>query len=131
MIQDIRFPYGVKAIFPDKGSWTMKVSPEAAHEIVRLASAHNVPARLRVSVLGGGCSGFRYDFAFTSKAEADDIVLSESGAEILVDPESIRFLADAELVFEKTLMRSSLTVRNPNAKSSCGCGVSFAYGDAP
>lgn len=109
----------------------MKVSPEAAHEIVRLAGAQNVSPRLRVSVLGGGCSGFRYDFAFAGAAEADDIVLSEGNAEIIIDPESIRFLSDAELVFEKTLMRNCLAVRNPNVKSSCGCGVSFAYEEAP
>lgn len=98
------------------------VSPRAANRIAEIVGA----GALRVAVLAGGCSGFQYKFAIDGTAQADDTVVERDGARVLVDAVSLDLLAGAELDFTDELMSSHFTVRNPNATSACGCGVSFS-----
>jgi iron-sulfur cluster assembly accessory protein len=83
-------------------------------------------AMLRVSVQGGGCSGFQYKFD-TERAKAeDDIVIERAGATVLIDPVSLNYMAGSEIDFVDDLIGSSFKVNNPKATASCGCGTSFA-----
>ena len=77
-------------------------------------------------MLAGGCSGFQYKFELDPDAQPDDLVIERGGAKVLVDPVSLELLAGGELDFTDELMGSYFAVRNPNAKSACGCGTSFA-----
>ncbi len=81
---------------------------------------------LRISVNGGGCSGFQYAFDIDRARAEDDFVAVRDGATVLVDPVSLEMMKGAELDFVDDLMGQSFKVRNPNAVASCGCGVSFA-----
>jgi iron-sulfur cluster insertion protein len=88
-------------------------------------SSHVTPA-LRVAVLAGGCSGFQYRFELDTAQQEDDLVIDCAGARVVVDPVSLDLLAGGELDFTDELMGSHFAVRNPNAKSACGCGTSFS-----
>ena len=81
---------------------------------------------LRVAVDGGGCSGFQYRFELVQSADADDIRIAAEGQSALVDPVSLPFLKGSEIAFVDELAGAQFVVRNPNAASSCGCGVSFS-----
>jgi iron-sulfur cluster assembly accessory protein len=81
---------------------------------------------LRVAVLAGGCNGFQYKFDLTNNQESDDAVIEAGEAHVLLDPASLEMLAGAELHYTDSLMGSYFVVRNPQAKSSCGCGTSFS-----
>jgi iron-sulfur cluster insertion protein len=81
---------------------------------------------LRVAVDGGGCSGFQYRFDLVDSAEADDLKVERDGAAALVDVISLALLKGSEIDFVDELAGAEFRVRNPNAKSSCGCGVSFS-----
>ena len=80
---------------------------------------------LRVAVNGGGCSGFQYGFSFDTKKD-DDLVIEKDGAVVLVDVMSQLYLAGSEIDFVEDVIGSSFQIHNPNAKSECGCGTSFA-----
>jgi iron-sulfur cluster assembly accessory protein len=82
-------------------------------------------AALRISIKGGGCSGFQYTFDIERSQAEDDFVAIRDGATVLVDPISLEMMKGAELDFVDDLMGQSFQVRNPNAVASCGCGVSF------
>ena len=81
---------------------------------------------LRVAVEGGGCSGFSYQIDITPAPDADDLVIERDGARLFVDPVSIAFLKGSEVDWVEDLIGSSFKVKNPNARTSCGCGVSFS-----
>ena len=81
---------------------------------------------LRVSVEGGGCSGFQYKFDMEHSKAADDLVINRDGAAILIDPISVNYMAGSEIDFVDDLIGASFKVKNPQAKASCGCGTSFA-----
>jgi iron-sulfur cluster assembly accessory protein len=81
---------------------------------------------LRVSVEGGGCSGFQYKFDMERTQAPDDVVIRRDGAAVLIDSVSLGYLAGSELDFVDDLIGASFRVNNPNAKASCGCGTSFA-----
>ena len=102
------------------------VSDRAAARIAEIVAAEGRPAALRVAVLAGGCSGFQYKFELDQAPQADDLVIERAGAKVLVDPVSLDLLAGGELDFTEALMGSYFAVRNPNAKSACGCGTSFS-----
>ena len=82
--------------------------------------------QLRLSVSGGGCSGFQYGFDLTEDGEPDDIVIERDGVTMLVDSMSLLYVTGAEVDYVTDLVGSSFQVKNPNAQSSCGCGSSFA-----
>lgn len=102
------------------------VSDRAVRRIAKVLAKEPEGSALRVSVEGGGCSGFQYHFAVTQAREDGDLTLAREGATVLIDPVSVGFLAGAEIDFVDDLMGQAFKVKNPNAKSSCGCGVSFS-----
>ena len=81
---------------------------------------------LRLSVSGGGCSGFQYGFSFDNATQADDHLFERNGVKMVIDDTSLDLLAGAEVDFVEDLVGSSFQVKNPNAASSCGCGSSFS-----
>ena len=84
------------------------------------------PKALRVAVLGGGCSGFQYEFQLEDEAAADDLVIEGAGQRVLIDPESLPFLSGSVIDFKDELIGARFAVENPNATSTCGCGTSFS-----
>ncbi len=102
------------------------LSASAARRIQQVASAEGRPLMLRVAVEGGGCSGFQYLFDLVDQADADDMRIERDGAAALVDEVSVPFLKGSEIDFVEELAGAEFRIRNPNAKSSCGCGVSFS-----
>jgi len=102
------------------------LSPAAARRIQEIGAAEGKPLMLRVAVEGGGCSGFQYLFDLVESGESDDLRVERDGASALVDDVSVPFLAGSEIDFVQELAAAEFRVRNPNAKSSCGCGVSFS-----
>ena len=81
---------------------------------------------LRVSVEGGGCSGFQYKFDMDRAKADDDLVIARDGATVLIDPVSVDYMAGSEIDFVDDLIGASFKVNNPKATASCGCGTSFA-----
>lgn len=102
------------------------LTERAAARIADIVAAEGREAALRVAVLAGGCSGFQYRFELERAQQQDDLVIERGGAKVLVDPASLDLLAGAELDYTDDLMGSHFAVRNPNAKSACGCGTSFS-----
>lgn len=102
------------------------ISPAAARRIGEILAGEAPGTMLRVAVNGGGCQGFSYDYSFTTERASDDFVLREGGATVLVDPVSAEYLAGSVLDWVDELIGASFQIRNPNAKSSCGCGTSFS-----
>ena len=102
------------------------LSAAAAGKIKEIAATESAGAGLRVAVEGGGCSGFQYEIAIAQAARPDDLVVERDGARLFVDPVSLPFLLNAEVDWVEALIGASFKVKNPNAKSSCGCGVSFS-----
>jgi iron-sulfur cluster assembly accessory protein len=98
----------------------------AAHRIGEILRQEPAGTILRVSVEGGGCSGFQYKFDTERERAEDDIVIEKSGATVLVDPISLNYLTGSEIDFVDHLIGSSFKVNNPKATASCGCGTSFA-----
>ena len=102
------------------------LTERAAARIAEIVTAEAPQAALRVAVLAGGCSGFQYRFELDANPQADDLIIERAGAKVLVDPASLDLLAGSELDYTDELMGSHFAVRNPNAKSACGCGTSFS-----
>lgn len=102
------------------------VSARAARRIGEILQGEAAGAMLRVSVEGGGCSGFQYKFDIEREKADDDLVLAQDGATVLIDPVSVSYLAGAEIDFVDDLIGAAFRVNNPNATASCGCGTSFA-----
>lgn len=102
------------------------VSERAAKRIGEILKGEPAGTMLRVSVEGGGCSGFQYKFDMERTRAADDLVISRENAVVLIDPVSVNFMAGSEIDFVDDLIGASFKVKNPQAKASCGCGTSFA-----
>lgn len=102
------------------------VTERAARRINAILAGEAQGSKLRLSVNGGGCSGFSYDFGFDRDIGDDDIVIEKDGATVLVDSVSLPFVAGSVLDFVDDLMGQSFRVQNPNAKAACGCGTSFS-----
>jgi iron-sulfur cluster assembly accessory protein len=113
-------------ISPARGGHGLSLSDSAARRLAELGAAEGHPVLLRVAVDGGGCSGFQYRFELVEAAEADDIRIATAGQAAVVDPVSLPFLKGSEIAFVDDLAGAQFVVRNPNAASSCGCGVSFS-----
>jgi len=86
----------------------------------------NAALKLRVSVTGGGCSGFQYGFSFDENSADDDTVLEKCGVSLLIDPMSFQYLMGAQIDYQESLEGARFVINNPNAVSTCGCGESFS-----
>jgi iron-sulfur cluster insertion protein len=86
----------------------------------------NPKLKLRVFVSGGGCSGFQYGFTFDENVEEGDFCVENQGVQLLIDPMSAQYLMGAEIDYKEDLQGAQFVIRNPNAKTTCGCGSSFS-----
>src|SRR5450756_1746222 len=105
---------------------SVTVSDKAARRIGEILKGEPAGTMLRVSVEGGGCSGFQYKFDMERAKTSDDLVIARDGAVVLIDPVSVNYMAGSEIDFVEDLIGASFKVKNPNATASCGCGTSFA-----
>ncbi len=113
------------AAFADAPAVTL--SDRAAKRVSRILSKEAPGTVLRVSVAGGGCSGFQYEYNLVQEtASEDDLVLQKGDATVLIDSLSLEFMGGAEIDFVDDLVGQSFQIKNPNAVASCGCGTSFA-----
>ncbi len=103
-----------------------RISESAAKRIAGLAAQEGGRPMLRISVSGGGCSGFQYGFDFDETVNEDDRVFERGDARVVIDEVSLELLKGSEINFVEDLMGAYFKVENPNAASSCGCGSSFA-----
>ncbi len=103
----------------------LSISANAARRLAKVL-AGEAGAALRISVKGGGCSGFQYAFDVEKNRAEDDLVVTRDGASVVVDPVSLEMMRGSELDFVDDLMGQAFKVKNPNAVASCGCGVSFS-----
>jgi iron-sulfur cluster assembly accessory protein len=104
----------------------ISVSDRAANRIREIMAAEAGQNALRISVEGGGCSGFRYEFALVAGTNADDLIIEKLGARVAIDPVSAPFMAGSEIDYVDDLIGASFKIRNPQATASCGCGESFS-----
>jgi len=104
----------------------IEVTDQAAKRIVSVMASEPPGSMLRVSVAGGGCSGFQYIFDVDRKKAPDDLVIERDGATVLIDETSLDLLEGCTIDFIDDLVGQSFRITNPNASSSCGCGTSFA-----
>ena len=103
------------------------VTERAAERIARILTGEPEGTALRVSVEGGGCSGFQYRYDLVREAPAeDDVVLASGDAKVLIDSVSLRYLEGSEIDFVDDLIGQSFQIKNPQATASCGCGTSFS-----
>ena len=110
-----------------EASGPITVSESAAQQVARLLSSEeDQDQALRVSVSGGGCSGFQYGFAFDAARQDDDTAIEINGVTVLIDSVSAGYMAGSENDYVNDLIGASFQVKNPNAVSSCGCGTSFS-----
>ena len=105
---------------------SVTLSDAAAKRIAAIVSAEPGKSALRVSVEGGGCSGFSYKFDLADGADDDDIVVEKNDAKVLIDSLSLVYMAGSEIDFVDNLLGQSFQIKNPNAVASCGCGTSFS-----
>ncbi len=104
----------------------MTLSPSAAARVAAIAARQGKPAILRLSVEGGGCSGFQYKFGLADAAKGDDLVVERDGVTLVVDPVSLDLVAGSVVDYVESLGGAAFKVENPQAASGCGCGSSFA-----
>ena len=94
------------------------------HELIEEEGNHNL--KLRVYISGGGCSGFQYGFTFDEEINDDDTQVEKNGVTVLIDSMSISYLTGAEIDYKEDVSGAQFVIRNPNAKTTCGCGSSFS-----
>ena len=104
------------------------VFTDAAAEKVKelIEEEDNAQLMLRVFISGGGCSGFQYGFTFDENTTDGDTVVEKEGVKLLIDPMSMQYLGGAEIDYTEGLEGAQFVIRNPNAKTTCGCGSSFS-----
>jgi iron-sulfur cluster insertion protein len=100
----------------------IEFTEEASKQITKIISEQGKNSYFRISVQGGGCSGFKYNFSFDNKVEADDVVFDKT----IVDKNSLEIISGSVVNYKKEMIGSSFTIENPKATSSCGCGLSFS-----
>jgi iron-sulfur cluster assembly accessory protein len=105
---------------------TVTVTERAARRICEIVASEPKHTMLRISVEGGGCSGFQYKFDLVGERAADDVVIERAGARVLIDPVSLDYLAGSEIDFVDDLIGAAFKIKNPQATASCGCGTSFS-----
>jgi len=104
---------------------SITVTDRAATRIAEIVSSEPESPMLRVSVEGGGCSGFQYKFDLVRGRAADDLVIERNGAVVVIDPISLQYMEGAEIDFVDGLIGAAFKIKNPVATASCGCGTSF------
>lgn len=104
----------------------LELTPAAAARVAAIAERQAKPAILRLSIEGGGCSGFQYKFGLADSVEADDIRADTDGVALVVDPISLDLVRGARVDYVESLGGAAFRVDNPNAAAGCGCGSSFA-----
>ena len=102
------------------------ITDRAARRIGEILAAEAQGAMLRISVQGGGCSGFQYGFDVDGSRQSDDLLLEKGGASVLVDEMSLQYLKGSTVDFVDDLIGQSFKIDNPQATASCGCGTSFS-----
>lgn len=102
------------------------LSPTAAARVALIAAKQGKPAVLRLSVEGGGCSGFQYRYGLAEAVDADDLISECDGVQLVVDPVSVELIAGAQVDYVESLGGSAFRITNPLAASGCGCGASFS-----
>ena len=113
------------AALADSSSVTL--SDRAAKRVARILSKEPNGTVLRISVAGGGCSGFQYEYNLVQETAADDdLVLQKGDATVLIDSMSLEFMSGSEIDYVDDLIGQAFQIKNPNAVASCGCGTSFA-----
>ena len=110
----------------DERTVTITISPRAVRRIDEILKAEAAPALFRVSVEGGGCSGFQYRFDLVTETAPDDLLVERDGARVVVDPSRSAFVHGAELDFVDDLIGAQFKLNNPNVTAACGCGTSFS-----
>ena len=105
---------------------SVTLSEAAAKRIAAIVASEADKSALRISVEGGGCSGFSYKFDLDQGPQDDDVVITRDGATLLIDPMSLIYMAGSEIDFVDNLLGQSFQINNPNAVASCGCGTSFS-----
>jgi len=118
------------------GNESLNFTVSAANKVAQLIEEEENPnLNLRVFITGGGCSGFQYGFTFDEKIADDDEIIEQSNKEgttivkLLVDPMSMQYLSSAEIDYVEDIQGEQFVIRNPNAKTTCGCGSSFSIAD--
>lgn len=104
---------------------TVTITDSAAKRIAEIVEAETGKSALRVSVEGGGCSGFSYKFDLADEAIGDDVILEKGNARVFIDQMSLIYMNGSQIDFVDNLMGQSFQINNPNAVASCGCGTSF------
>nr|WP_319485118.1 iron-sulfur cluster insertion protein ErpA [uncultured Cohaesibacter sp.] len=102
------------------------VTDSAIKRIAKILSKEPDGSMLRISVSGGGCSGFQYNYDIVTSSDNDDLVINKDGAIVLFDSLSLQYMDGAEVDFVSDLMGQSFQIKNPMASASCGCGTSFS-----
>lgn len=105
---------------------SVTMSASAATKINAIMAKEGVQKLLRVSVNGGGCSGFSYEFGFADVQGDDDLLIERDGARIVIDEMSLEFLKGSEIDYVNELIGAAFKINNPNATANCGCGTSFS-----
>jgi iron-sulfur cluster assembly accessory protein len=105
---------------------TITVTDRAANRIAEITANEAASPVLRVSVEGGGCSGFQYKFDLVGNQAQDDLVIERNGAIVVIDPVSVQYMEGAQIDFVDDLIGASFKITNPVATASCGCGTSFS-----
>lgn len=107
--------------------YNFEITGNAAKRIAQLNEQDNKPAQMfRITVLGGGCSGFQYKYDFEEKVGDKDITFEKDGVTVVIDDISIGFLENSKLDYVEDLGSASFEIKNPNATAKCGCGNSFS-----
>src|SRR5882757_4034720 len=109
-----------------KTAMKVDMTEAAAKRIAKIVSGEDGKTALRVSVEGGGCSGFSYKFDLVDARNDDDVAIEKNGATVLIDDLSLVYMGGSVIDFVDDLMGQSFQIKNPNAVASCGCGTSFS-----
>ena len=104
----------------------IKIPPKVTEKAFAKITLAGGSKCLRISVKGGGCSGFQYDISIENQISDDDLVLSDDSAKVVIDSISLEFLFGSIIDYEEELIGSRFVIKNPNATASCGCGTSFS-----
>lgn len=102
------------------------VTNTALSQIEKILTKENIQSMLRISILGGGCSGFQYKYDIVQNKNDEDLVLGHEKALVLIDPTSLPFLENATIDYVSDIAGASFKITNPNTAAECGCGVSFS-----